>query len=488
MYRPFALAACLLALPLAGQGATFDTLVIRNARVIDGSGNPTRGPFDIVVAGGRIIRMPGHRPTQDWGGAHVLDATGMTVMPGIIDQHGHTTFRFEGRDVPRDYVYRLWLAHGITTIRDVGSNGLGDGLRGMVEQARLAAQNRISAPTIYPYVTFSAANAAQGRERVRQARQQGATGLKLFQIRPDVWEAVAAEAASLNLPIATDMKIQEYDALDMARLGIRSMEHWYGIPDAAIPGGIQRFPADYNYDEEDFRFRWAGDLWRQADPTRLSSVLDSMIAHRVTWDPTLAVYEANRDLTRARNLPWFADYGWPSVLRSFEPNPQNHASYHFDWTSTDEVMWRDNYRIWMDWLRVYGDRGGNITVGSDAGYLYHLYGFATIREMEMQQEAGFSPLEVIRHATANGARSLGLTETGVVREGFEADLVVVDGNPLHNLKVLYGIGIQVLEGDQLRTRGGVRWTIRDGIVFDARQLLAEVREMVAAEKTREANN
>ena len=96
----------------------------------------------------------------------------------------------------------------------------------------------------------------------------------------------------------------------------------------------------------------------------------------------------------------------------------------------------------------------------------------------MQQEAGFHALEVIQNATSNGARALGLTTTGVVRPGFEADLLVVDGNPLHSLKVLYGTGVQVEESGKIVQRGGVKYTIKDGIVFDVATLLADVREMV----------
>jgi imidazolonepropionase-like amidohydrolase len=136
----------------------------------------------------------------------------------------------------------------------------------------------------------------------------------------------------------------------------------------------------------------------------------------------------------------------------------------------------------MSWVREYANRGGNVTVGSDAGFIYHLFGFATIREMELHQEAGFHPLEVIQHATANGAKALGLTETGVVRPGFEADLAIVDGNPLHNLKVLYGTGVDVYLDGRMQRRGGVRYTIKDGIVFDAPALLAEVRAMVERAK------
>ena len=135
---------------------------------------------------------------------------------------------------------------------------------------------------------------------------------------------------------------------------------------------------------------------------------------------------------------------------------------------------------WMWWVREYARRGGNVTVGSDAGFIYHLYGFGTIREMELHQEAGFHPIEVIQQATSNGALALGLTQTGVIRPGFEADLAIVDGNPLHNLKVLYGTGVELAEEGRVVRRGGVRYTIKDGIVFDAPALLAEVRAMVQA--------
>jgi imidazolonepropionase-like amidohydrolase len=141
-------------------------------------------------------------------------------------------------------------------------------------------------------------------------------------------------------------------------------------------------------------------------------------------------------------------------------------------------MWRNNYRIWMQWVREYARRGGNVTVGSDAGFIYQLYGFTTVREMEMQQEAGFHPLEVIQHATSNGAKLLGLTNTGVVRPGFKADLIVVDGNPWHNMKVLYGTGLQVEENGKLVQRGGVKYTIKDGVVFDVASLLTDIRGMV----------
>lgn len=473
--------------PAPSQGVRYDRLLIRNVMVVDGAGNPARGPMDIVVEGSTIASVRPAKPRNEFGtdaaraGAapgerfdRVIDGTGMTATPGLVDLHGHVMFGRGGIPWPKDYVYKLWLGHGITTVREPGS---GEGLDTTVAHARLSADNRIAAPTLIPYATVEADTPDSARARIRRAKLRGARGLKVFINRPDVWVAIADEAKKQDLPIATDLKLQETDAVRAAQLGVRTIEHWYGIPDAAIPGP-QRFPAGYNYDNESDRFRWAGDLWRQADSARLSAVLDTLIARDVSWDPTFAVYEANRDLSRARTLPWFREYAMPQLMAFFEPDPERHGSYHFDWTTADEVMWRDNMRIWMRWVREFAARGGNVTVGSDAGFIYHLFGFGTIREMELHQEAGFHPIEVIQQATSNGARALGLATTGVIRPGFAADIALVDGNPLHNLKLFYGTGVDVERDGKIERRGGVRYTVKQGVVFDARQLLADVRRMV----------
>ena len=236
------------------------------------------------------------------------------------------------------------------------------------------------------------------------------------------------------------------------------------MPDAAIVDRVQNFPADYNYSDEVDRFRYAGRLWREADPKRLDMVLDSMVAKGVAWDPTLVIYEASRDLTRAQNQPWFRDYLHPTLEDYFKPDPANHGSYFLGWTSTDEAFWRENYRIWMNAVREFGRKGGIIGAGEDAGFIYQMYGYGLIRELELHQEAGFHPLKVIEHATLNNARILGQAERlGRVRTGHAADLIVVNGNPLENLKLLYPGGRRHRPGrqDGAHRRRGVDHQGRD---------------------------
>jgi len=163
---------------------------------------------------------------------------------------------------------------------------------------------------------------------------------------------------------------------------------------------------------------------------------------------TLEIYEASRDLQRARTQPWFADYLHPALEEFFRPNPASHGSYFAHWTSTDETFWKENYCIWMAALREFGRRGGLIGLGEDAGFIYQMYGFGLLRGLELHQEAGFHPIQVIQQATSNGATILGQEgRLGRVRAGFAADLLVVNGNPLENLKVLYPVfGAAALSG------------------------------------------
>lgn len=149
------------------------------------------------------------------------------------------------------------------------------------------------------------------------------------------------------------------------------------------------------------------------------------------------------------------------------------------------MNWKENYRLWMKFINEYKNRGGRVTLGSDSGYIYNLYGFGYIQEMELMREAGFHPLEVIRSATILGAEAVGLdAEIGTIQIGKKADLVIVPENPLANLKVLFGTGALRLndETGEVEIVGGIQWTIKDGVVFNAKELLADVRAMVEESK------
>ena len=138
----------------------------------------------------------------------------------------------------------------------------------------------------------------------------------------------------------------------------------------------------------------------------------------------------------------------------------------------------------MKFVNEYKNRGGRVTVGSDSGFIFQLYGFAYIRELELLREAGFHPIEVIMSATLNGAEALGMdNEIGSIEIGKKADLIIIEENPLENLKVLYGTGaIKLNDKNEVKRVGGVKYTIKDGIVYDSKLLLEDVKKMVRKSK------
>lgn len=511
-----ALAACLLtavaAQPIAkapevkeGKGP-YPQLIIRGVTVINGTGAPPQGPMDIVIEGNRLVRIasvgyPGvpidsnNRPRLKPGGVE-LDGTGLYALPGLIDMHGHIGGSAQG--TPAEYVFKLWMAHGITTIRDPSA---GNGLDWVLEHKRKSAANTITAPRIYAYTAFGQGHAGpittaeQARAWVNENARKGADGIKFFGAKPEVMDAALRENKRLGLRSAchhAQLDVARWNVLQSARAGLTSMEHWYGLPEALFTKQtVQQYPLDYNYNNEQNRFEEAGKLWEQAAPPysdHWNKVMNELLSLDFTLDPTFNIYEANRDLHKARTAEWHGVYTLPSLWKFFGPNRVSHGSYWFSWGTEQEVAWKKNYQLWMAFVNEYKNRGGRVTAGSDNGFIYQTYGFGYIRELELLREAGFHPLEVIRSATLYGAQALGADkEIGSLEEGKLADLVLIDANPLKNLQVLYGTGaIELNEQNEVIRRGGVKYTIKDGIVYDARQLLADVKKIVDAAKQKEA--
>lgn len=492
------------------SGVRVPRVVIRNATIISGRGSPSNnramppeGPVDIVIEGDRItnivlmdaVNRAGYgpdfrRPTGDL----VIDATGMTVIPGLVEMHAHLPPP-NGDLGPRslDFAYRLYLGHGVTTVRDAGT---GAGLARMTEQRRQADLNQLVAPRLVlcqrwplPLRQWDVGHTPEAaRLMVRDFQRRGADCVKVSKSPgqyPDVLEAIAAEAKALGMFVMVDLKVSESDAVVASNAGVRSVEHWYGVPDAALAGS-QGFPPDYNYWDELDRFRWAGHLWAEASrlPGRLDAVIDRLVANGTNWNPTMVVYEGNRDVWRELGAPFRETLMHPHEVMA-GPDSSVHGAYKREWKTADEVAWRQNFRIWMDWVRAFHERGGLLTAGSDEG---GIGGVAMIRELELLQEAGLHPLDVIRVATTNAGRALGReAQLCGIRVGCLADLAVVNGNPVDNFKVMYGRGYGVhglVPREEQWRRGGVAWTIKGGVVFDAQALLREAEGYVAAERVR----
>lgn len=480
-------------------GKKFQKIVVQNAMVINGRGSPAYGPVDIVIEGDTITEIVQvdsvslNRYPPDWKrpeGDHTIDASGMYVTPGLVDMHAHIPVD-KDKCGPRDseYAYKLWLAHGVTTVRTCGFNTD----ETLLKHRRLSEENKIVAPRLVVLASWPRSDKLtpeQAREQVRKFKEMGADGIKFLPgpiVDPEAFYAMGEEVRNLDMKAGVAAHLAQYSEID-AEIASKALgeyltiEHTYGIPQAAIPGS-QSFPPDYNYLDELERFRWSGRIWKEADqyPENVIGVLDLLIENGTVWNPTMVIYESNCDVERIQTKKWHQKYSLPTLLDHWKPTPGHHASHHFDWRTSDEIAWKEKFKIWMKYLKIFHDCGGIVTVGSDAGTGYGLYGFSTIRELELLQETGFHPIDVIKMATTNATNNMGLKRLeGGVNVGYAADLAIIDGNPIENFKVMYGTGLQRYSADRTKVEhaGGVRWTIKDGVVFDAKALLKDVEDYV----------
>lgn len=466
----------------------FETLVIRGGILIDGTGGPPRGPVNIVIKKNRISSIGRRMPRN---ADHVIDATGMYILPGFVDMHTHCGGNPKAPEA--EYVYKLWLAHGVTTVRGVplGPN------EWTVKEKMRSANNEIVAPRIWNYQRPRGVNTVkEAHEWVAKARSRGIDGLKLGSYRPEIMAALLEETKRNRLGSTAHLGqdgVAQMNAIDAARLGLETVTHYYGHFEALLKDNVvQPWPVDQNQNNEQHRFAQVARLWNkiyEPGSEQWNAYLKEHLELGTVFDPTMTIYSACRDVMRARTAEWHDKYTLPSLWEYYQPSRRNHGSFWYDWTTADEIAWKNFYKVWMRLINDYKNMGGRVTTGSDSGFIYDTYGFAYIEELELLQEAGFHPLEVIQCATMNGALTLFQPEKkpiefGVVRVGLLADLVIVPENPLQNFKVLFGTGAVRLNDKTNKPErvGGIRWTIKDGIAYDARKLLADVAKMVEKQK------
>ncbi|MFZ1524786.1 MAG: amidohydrolase, partial [Saprospiraceae bacterium] len=191
----------------------YERLIIRGVTVINSTGAPPVGPVDIVVEKNIIkeiksVGYPG-APVMDkdrpkaGAGDKVMDCQGMYILPGFVDMHGHIGGQSQG--TPAEYVFKLWLGHGITTIRDPAS---GNGVKWTMEHKAKSLKNEIAAPRILCYPAFGSGWAKpistpeEARLWVRENAKNGADGIKFFGAAPEIFKAALDENKKLGLKSA----------------------------------------------------------------------------------------------------------------------------------------------------------------------------------------------------------------------------------------------------------------------------------------------
>ncbi|MDG1874212.1 MAG: hypothetical protein P8J27_09890, partial [Mariniblastus sp.] len=358
----------------------FEKLIIKNCILIDGTGAPPRGPVHVFIENNRIEKITSGRVPDD--ADHLIDAQGMYLLPGFIDMHAHCGSLQKAPEA--EYCYKLWMGHGVTTVRGVPLFGNNEWV---TKEQQRSADNEIVAPRIINYQRppGNLKTPEEARQWVEAASARGIEGLKLGAYRPEIMGALLQEAKRLRLGSVAHLAqtgVAQMNAMDAARLGLGTVTHYYGHFEALLKDNVvQPWPVDFNYNNEQDRFGQVARLWDKIHPPGSPEWVAYLKEHLelgTVFDPTMTIYSAGRDLMRARTAEWHDDYTLPSLMQFFEPSRKNHGSYWFDWTTEDEVQWRNFYHVWMQLINDYKKMGGRVTTGADSGFIYDTYGFGYI--------------------------------------------------------------------------------------------------------------
>ena len=472
----------------------YNTLAIRNVMVLPGHGGPGQGPMDIVIRGNVIESIRGHNPDSIIEADRVIEGgENIYVMPGLINLHLH----LRGDELPLDYIFYLQLATGVTSIGPAEEGRVRD----IMDEVR---NNEILAPRLYPLygwgskTDYSEEELQDFSKAPEIAREMIENGVRQVYINGLTWNpeyfgavAQAIEAAGGKTAVHIQpSNTSVVNALDAARLGVSMIVHHYGYAESALDRTVQDYPANYSYQDENIRFREAARVWHEVGTNPearyrlLNTLVDSLVYYGVVMQPNRATYEANRDIVRAQGLPWHEKYTHQALWQWHLPNPDNHASFQYDWTSMDEFYWTYMYDLWAKMIYEFNKRGGTVVFGTDDNYQWSTGGFGNIRELQLVLESGMHPLEVLRTANLNSAQFLMEPNLGMVHEGYVADLIVVDGNPANDFKTLYPFGTIKMnrETKEMYRTSGILHTIKDGIVIENDRVMEEVARIVAESK------
>jgi alkylhydroperoxidase family enzyme len=354
----------------AGEGeGPYERLIIRGATLIDGTGAPPIGPVDIVIED-NVIRevksvgypgLPIDEEERPQDASREIDAHGSYVMPGIIDMHTHTGGATKAREA--EYTYKLWMGHGITTVRGVPSGELEFSL---AEKSR-SARNEIVAPRIFSYHTLGSGEKYEdadiqtpeaAREWVRYIADAGADGLKLGSHRPVIMQALLDEAKKYGLGSTAhlgQMGVAQMNAQDAARLGLETLTHYYGLFESLYENhDVQPWPVDMNYNNEQHRFGQVARQWNLIagrGSEKWLALLREFRESDFTLDPTFSIYSAGRDVMRIRNADWHRKYTLPTQWDFYTPNRESHGALAQPIVEIVHRVVTDAGRLKESWVR-----------------------------------------------------------------------------------------------------------------------------------------
>lgn len=419
--------------PPADAGAT-TAVVYSGARLISGDGAaPVEGGALVVDEGVVIDAGPADSVTAP-DGARVVDLSGRTIIPALVNLHGHVGFQrgltYEGANYTRenieDHLHR-YAYHGVGVIVSMGTDAgdlwrdiQSDQASGRTGGARLFTAGRgLAAPMAGPGAAALRPSAAgvtsesEGRELVRELAGQGVSFIKIWvddrggtveKLEPTYYRAIIDEAHQQGVDVIAHVFYHD-DAEDLVAAGVDGFAH----------------------------------LVRDREMS--DALIDAIVENDVFVMPNLGISERGRHTAPPTwvSEPLLAETVAADVLARM-----NDSFSRRDPAAAERAA--QSYAQMERSLAKLQAAGASLVLGSDSGVQDHVFGLSAHRELELMVAAGLSPMEAIVTATSRSADRLGLADTGRLTAGARADFIVLDGNPLEDITTTRRIGAVYLAG------------------------------------------
>lgn len=418
-------------------------LAIRNARVIHGDGRLTP-VADVFVRGRVIVRIetpgPRDRAEPPAEARETINADGRTLIPGLIDAHVHV----------ESWALPVFLKYGVTTVRDLHSDGsLSFPLAG--EDSPSRPRIVTSGPLIDGKGSFwknaiQVATVGEARAAVRRQVEQGARVIKVYtRLEPALLSVIVSEARARGIPVAAHLG--KTTATEAADAGITSLEHLSGVADAASDDPARLFQA-----HDDFLGGWTAfeREWRHLPFERLEAVARRLIARDVVIVPTLALHEAFSRMADADLMkdPALAEVPAAVLKKDWDPGD---IMGRARWTAATLAEFKQTIPILQHFVGTYARLGGKIAAGTDTPQQFVVPGASLHREVELYVDSGLAPAQALAAATVHAATLLGVQdETGTIDVGKSADMVLLEADPLADIRNTRRIALVVRAGQRVR--------------------------------------
>lgn len=366
-----------------------------------------------------------------------VNMEGKYIIPGLLDMHCHIQEGFAPQ----------FVASGVTTVRNTAGNIMQIG--NLIEASEQAPTPRVYSadrmidghPGLWGPTSFGNLVTDDPEEAKREVLRQVMAGAKFIKVygllKKDVMAAVVDEAKKYSLEVSCDLiHSKEVSALDAAELGVAWFEHASGFAQALYPGW---YPTTHQPHRKHID-------WNRPDYTRIQELCKKMVKFNVKLCPTLVI---NDQIEKYPNF-WNPKN---EVVKSLEE--KDGLAEHWRRLSKESDILKEQIGFLNHFNKVvtktFFDLGGTIVAGTDTPALIWTFpGMALHRELEIFVEIGLTEMEALKTATIHAAKSIGLDNLGTIAEGKIADLVILNMNPVENIKHTKEINL-IIKGGKLYT-------------------------------------